>query len=133
MKVDGRCHCGKITYSAIVDPQSITICHCTDCQMLTGTVYRANIAAPAETFVLLSGAPRIYLKTAQSGSQRAHAFCADCGTPIHSSAPDLPTKYSLRVGCLAQRAEFGIARQQWCDSGLPWAVNLEDVPRLARQ
>ena len=133
MKIDGRCHCGKITYEAIIDPQSITICHCADCQMLTGTAYRANVAAPAATFTLLSGAPRIYVKTAQSGKQRAHAFCADCGTPIHSSAPASPSAYSLRVGCLTQRAELGVARQQWCDSALPWASNLEHVPRLARQ
>jgi hypothetical protein len=125
MKVDGTCHCGKITYEAIVDPQSIAICHCADCQMLTGTAYRANIAAPAEAFSLLSGTPRIYIKTAQSGVQRAHAFCADCGTPIHSSAIDSPPAYSLRVGCLAQRAKLAPARQQWCGSTLPWATNLE--------
>ena len=57
MKVEGRCHCGKITYEAVVDPAKVSICHCTDCQMLTGSAYRASVPAPRETFVLRTGRP----------------------------------------------------------------------------
>jgi len=28
MKVEGRCHCGKIAYEAEVDPTAVQICHC---------------------------------------------------------------------------------------------------------
>jgi hypothetical protein len=30
MKIDGRCHCGEITFEAEVDPDALRICHCTD-------------------------------------------------------------------------------------------------------
>ena len=133
MKVDGRCHCGTVTYEAVVDPHSVAICHCADCQMLTGTAFRANISASSGAFALLSGEPRIYIKTAESGAKRAHAFCADCGTPIYSSALDTPATYSLRVGCLRQRAELTLQLQRWCDSALPWVMSLEHIPRRARQ
>jgi hypothetical protein len=46
MKIDGRCHCGQITYEAEVEPNAMFICHCTDCQTLTGTAYRAVVTAP---------------------------------------------------------------------------------------
>jgi len=36
MKVDGRCHCGYITYEAEIDLENL-ICHCTDCQTLSGS------------------------------------------------------------------------------------------------
>jgi hypothetical protein len=36
MKVDGACHCGEIAYQAEVDPNTVGICHCTDCQTLAG-------------------------------------------------------------------------------------------------
>jgi hypothetical protein len=52
MKVSGRCHCGEITFEAEVDPAGLNICHCTDCQMLTGTAFRANVAAPAAQFMI---------------------------------------------------------------------------------
>jgi len=133
MKVEGRCHCGRITYEATVDPALVTICHCTDCQLLTGSAFRVTVPAPRETFSLLTGQPKVYVKTADSGRKRAHAFCPDCGTPIHSSAPVDPTSYSLRVGCLQQRAELRPRRQNWCDSALGWALNLEGVPQQRRQ
>ncbi len=106
MKIEGRCHCGQITYEAVVDADKVTICHCTDCQTLTGSAYRANVQAPAETFVLRTGQPKIYIKTADSGTKHAHAFCPACGTPIYSAAITDPPTYSLRVGGIKQRAEL---------------------------
>lgn len=130
MKVDGRCHCRKITYEADVDPAMVGICHCTDCQMLTGSAYRVAVPAARESFRLLSGKPKVYVKTADSGTRRAHSFCPDCGTPVHSSSvdPDPPT-YSLRVGCLAQRAQLPPTRQIWCGSAVPWSADVSAVPR----
>ena len=37
MKIDGHCHCGYLTYEAEVKPEDAVICHCTDCQTLSGT------------------------------------------------------------------------------------------------
>src|SRR5262245_66488415 len=85
MKVNGRCHCGRITYEAVVDPERAGLCHCTDCQTLTGSAYRATVLAPAETFTLHGGPPKSYVKTADSGTKRAHAFCPEAGSPLYSA------------------------------------------------
>jgi len=133
MKVDGGCHCGRIAYEAEVDPNAVGICHCTDCQTLTGSAYRVSVPAPAASFRLLRGQPKVYIKTADSGSKRAHAFCADCGSPIYAAAPqDTPT-YSLRVGALRQRAELPPRRRIWCRSALPWSLGLVGLPERDRQ
>ena len=50
MKIDGGCHCGYITYSAEIDPEDVGICHCTDCQTLTGTAFRTSVRATKEAF-----------------------------------------------------------------------------------
>ena len=133
MNIDGQCHCGLVTYQADIDPEQVSICHCTDCQKLTGTAFRAAIASLPGTFVLKSGTPKIYLKTAESGSKRAHAFCPECGTPIYSATPSDPPSYSLRVGTLDRRAELLPGRQIWCRSALPWSMDLHGVERLERQ
>jgi hypothetical protein len=132
MKVTGRCHCGSISYTAEVDPDKVTICHCTDCQRLSGSAYRASVPAPRATFVL-QGTPKTYIKTADSGTQRRHAFCAECGAPVYSAAISDPPQYSLRVGCLDQRAQLPPKRRIWCQSALAWSENLERVERLERQ
>jgi hypothetical protein len=127
MKVEGRCHCGRISYEAEVDPAKTAICHCSDCQMLTGSAYRVSVPVPRETFTLKSGQPKFYVKTADSGNRRAHAFCSDCGTPVYSAAVDDPPTYTLRVGCLRQRAELRPTRQIWCRSALPWSASLQGI------
>ncbi len=42
MKIDGHCYCGEITFEAEVDPNGLNICHCTDCQTLSGSAFRIN-------------------------------------------------------------------------------------------
>ena len=37
MRIDGRCHCGAITFEGEIDPDKVAICHCTDCQASTGS------------------------------------------------------------------------------------------------
>jgi len=61
MKVTGSCHCGAIAYEAEVDPNSVRVCHCTDCQRLTRTAFRAAIASLPATFALRRGTPKIYI------------------------------------------------------------------------
>jgi hypothetical protein len=133
MKVEGGCHCGAIVYEAEVDPETARICHCTDCQTLTGSAFRVNVPAPADRFRLTRGAPKIYIKTADSGNRRAHAFCGDCGGPIYAAAPENTTSYSLRVGALKQRALIDKPKQQiFCASALPWSMNLDGVAKSPR-
>ncbi len=101
MKVEGSCHCGQITFEAEIDPDAVRICHCTDCQTLTGSAYRVNVQTPATSFVVLrSRTPKTYIKTAESGNKRAHAFYPNCGTPIYAAAPHDTQTYGLRVGTL---------------------------------
>ena len=98
MHVDGGCHCGFIQYEAEVDPASVGVCHCTDCQTLTGTAYRTTVQSLKGAFKLLRGSPKIYIKTAESGNQRAHGFCPECGTPIYATTVGNPECYGIRVG-----------------------------------
>jgi len=134
MKVQGSCHCGRIRYEAEIDPAKVGICNCTDCQVLTGSAYRVSVPAPREGFRLLSGAPKTYIKTADSGTKRAHSFCPDCGTPAYACAlGDNPPSYSLRVGCLQQKAQLPPQRRIWCKSALAWAQDVSAVPGQERQ
>jgi hypothetical protein len=129
MKVDGQCHCGQIRYEAEIDADKVNVCHCTDCQTLTGTAYRVSAPAAAANLVFLAGAPKIYIKTADSGTKRAQAFCANCGTPIYSADAQNPQTFALRVGTMRQRAALPPKRQIWCRSALPWASDISGLER----
>ncbi|WP_398500685.1 GFA family protein [Variovorax sp.] len=134
MKVQGACHCGRIRYEAEVDPEKVALCNCTDCQVLSGTAYRVSATVPAASFRLLAGTPKVYVKTAESGTRRRQSFCEHCGTPIASSADsDTPPAYSLRIGPLAQRALLPPRRRQWCRSALDWSQDLSALPAVEGQ
>ena len=134
MKVQGSCHCGHVTYEAEIDPASVHICNCTDCQMLTGSGFRVSVHAPNAAFRLLSGQPKVYVKIAESGARRRHSFCPNCGTPVNSTADtDDPPMYSLRVGCLKQRAQLLPRKRNWCRSALAWAQNISTLPAADTQ
>ena len=133
MHVDGSCHCGDITYEAEVDPSSVSICHCTDCQVLTGSAFRIIAVAKAADFRLLSGTPTVYVKSADSGHRRAQAFCPRCGTQMYSSAAIAdPESYGLRVGAIRQRSRLVPMRQIWCRSALDWVRRLDTIPESDR-
>jgi len=65
----------------VVSLETTTICNCTDCQTI-GAPLRAVIITRLGTFVLLSGKPTEYRKTADGGNVRVQAFCPQCGTAL---------------------------------------------------
>jgi hypothetical protein len=82
---------------------------------------------------LLTGEPKVYIKTAESGNKRAQAFCADCGTPLWATTPTDQQVYGLRVGTIRQRDELKPRRQIWARSAQGWLSELGSMPRLEKQ
>ena len=134
MNITGGCHCGAIRYEAEVDPATAGVCHCTDCQQLSGTAFRFTIRAALGSFRFVRGTPRIYVKTAESGARRDQAFCETCGSPIYAATPGPePRLYSLRAGTIDQRDQLRPVRQIWTASRLPWLGDLAALPGVAKQ
>ena len=127
MRIDGGCHCGAIAYEATVDPQKTSICHCTACQQLTGTAFRVTVPVP-EADLKMTGTPKIYVRTADSGNKRAQAFCGECGTHLYSTTVgDGPKIYGLRTGTARQRDQLVPKRQIWHASALSWLPEFEGM------
>ena len=113
MRLNGRCHCGYLSFEAEADPAQVAICHCTDCQTSTGSAFRVNIPAPAASFKMLSGQPTAYVKTtAESGNPRVQAFCPKCGTPM--------VLRTAKNGAQPGRKFYGCANYPKCRVILPF-------------
>jgi hypothetical protein len=82
------------------------------------------------TFRLISGTPKVYVKTAESGNLREQTFCPNCGTPIYSApAGGGIAAVGLRVGTIRQRNELVPSDQYWFRSSQNWLVNLPEVKK----
>ena len=133
MKIDGGCHCGYITYEGEADPDKASICHCTDCQKLSGSAFRTVVPVSGET-LKMKGEPTIYVKTAESGNMRQQAFCPRCGSPIFSAPPgDGPKMYFIRLGTVRQRDQIVPKIQIWARSQQPWTKTIASVQSTEKQ
>ena len=134
MQVHGACHCGRISYEAEVDTGSAVICHCSDCQTLSGTPFRTVLFTPEEDIRMTGEAPRIYHKVAESGRQREQAFCPHCGTPIYSApVGESPRTLGLRVGAMKERDNIVPVRQIWHRSAQSWLDRLPGIECVEKQ
>lgn len=134
MKIDGGCHCGHISFEAEIDPEKVVVCHCTDCQTMSGGAFRSVAFSAMDGFKLLSGELKIYVKTAESGTHRQQSFCPECGTPIYAtSVKDGPKNYGIRVGAIRQRAKLVPKFQIWTRSAQHWLSDLENIKKLEQQ
>lgn len=134
MHIDGACHCGEITFEAEIDPDMVVICHCSDCQTMSSTAFRTIVAAPPESFRLVSGTPKTYVKISESGNRRAMAFCPECGTQLWGcNAGDDPGRIGIRVGAVKQRDALVPKHQIWYRSAQGWLAELVNLPRTETQ
>ena len=58
---------GLVTYQADIDPEQVSICHCTDCQALTGSPHRVTLICSCEQIRMTGKAPKINARTGDNG------------------------------------------------------------------
>jgi hypothetical protein len=129
MRIDGQCHCGRVSYQAEIDPDRVSICHCTDCQTLTGSPFRVTVMAARENVHLTAAAPKIYAKTGDNGLKRIQYFCPDCGSPLFTTGEGADAaEWGIRWGSIRQRDQLVPRHQIWRQSTVPWIGAVGGLP-----
>ena len=130
----GGCACGAIRFKITAPLMGVGVCHCTDCQTLSGSAFRTVVPAPDHNFRILSGEPAIYVKTGESGTKRPQGFCPRCGSPIYSTAVgDGPKSYFIRVGTIRQRDQLVPKTQIWSRSRRHWVTDVGSIRTIDKQ
>ena len=131
MRITGGCFCKKIRYTANIDPKTVTICHCTDCQINSGTAYGVLVGVTNEEFILEGGELTYFEKIADSGARRSLAFCSTCGTRIYAKPADgKPGRFGIRVGTVDQRGSLKPRQQAWFNSTLDWVTIITNLKKI---
>ena len=131
MKVTGGCYCGEIKYEAQINPDHVIICHCTDCQSLSGSAFRSVVFSEHDAFTFITGKPSVFVKIGDSGNKREQTFCSICGSPIYStSVGDGPKQYGIRLGTVNQRNQLVPQKQKWSRSSQDWTQELCLLPSV---
>jgi len=131
MKITGQCHCGEIAYEAELDTDKVGICHCADCQALSGSAFRTIGMVSGDAFKIVKGKPKKYVKVGDSGNPRVQAFCGNCGSALYASDPgDSPKAYNIRLGTADQRHDLAPCFEVWRQSALPWLPENGDTSKF---
>ena len=130
-KITGGCHCRNIVYEAQADLNKTLICHCTDCQIMSGSAFRTIVFVPEHQFTHLGEKPKQYIKIADSGNKRAMNFCGICGSHIYAcdldDTSDSQRVFGIRLGTCDQRKSIKPYEQYYCKSKLPWVDDINSI------
>ena len=132
MKINGSCQCGKITFCAEANPENVHLCHCNECQAISGSPFRWSVTVSESDYELLSGAPKIFVKKiSEEGFESHQVFCPDCASPLYatSNRPG-PRNFHVRLGTVEERAQFVPRKQYWHEENQSWIYKLTDVPAV---
>ena len=129
----GRCLCGACSYEIDGAPIVVAICHCLDCQRLTGTGHSTG-AMFAETGIRISGQPSAYRMESNAGNMVTRLFCGICGSPLFGRNSGMPGVMTVAMGTLddsggmlPQVAIFARSRRDW-DFPNPDLVSFDAQP-----
>ena len=123
----GSCLCGAVSYEADVEsPQSMQ-CFCRHCQKSTGSQSAVFFVAPDAQFQL-TGSPKSYVATAESGGTVERFFCGECGSQLFSQVSAMPGASFVKLGSLDDPSAVAPQANIWTKSKPSWALVGEDTP-----
>jgi hypothetical protein len=132
-RYQGGCACGEVRYELRGEPISINNCHCTECQLETGSTSVVNAFIEADRLSLLSG--KLSEHSAKTGSGRPHVIvrCANCGTAMWSHYAGFGRLGAgVRLGTLDNRANFRPQAAIFTNERMPWVTLPEGIPSFEK-
>ena len=80
IKHNGRCHCGNLSIETEYDPILTSLCNCSRCRKMFGTVNSGAMFGEQE--IVIKGEAKEYTCSGGSGLPVHYFFCPDCGLKI---------------------------------------------------
>ncbi|RBW42451.1 aldehyde-activating protein [Psychromonas sp. B3M02] len=121
--ISGSCLCGKVYFESDNNFNEFHLCHCIQCQKVTGSAHAANIFTQPSNIKWLSG-ESLVKRFDVPGRAISTAFCEECGAPVpylSRNKKDL----IIPVGCLngvpnitPQDNIFCSEKAEWYEQGL---------------
>jgi len=118
-KITGSCLCGKVRYSADVEPAFTGVCHCRNCQKESGGAFATVVGVP-QSALTVQGQVKTYADRGNSGKVMYRRFCPDCGSTLMDEAEAMPGVTMIQVGTLDDASWVKPTMQIYCDSAQPW-------------
>ncbi|MCB1842467.1 MAG: GFA family protein [Halioglobus sp.] len=132
MQVSGGCYCGKVRYEAEGEPVMRGLCHCRECQYITGGGANVALAMPLAGFRYVADAPKGFARQDLDNAV-LREFCPECGTHLTSRPQMLPDLVIIKVGTLDDPSVYGQPDMAlYCSERQPFHYLPEGLPQFDR-
>lgn len=91
------CTCGQLSIKCYNDPIRVSICHCTECQKRTGSIFGVQ-ARFNKNDIIITGNSTEYKRIADSGNEILFHFCNICGSTLYWFPLSLPDVIVIAAG-----------------------------------
>jgi hypothetical protein len=133
MGFKGRCLCGAVAYESSAEPVAFMLCHCRDCQYISGGEPAAVVVIPKPAFRLTKGTVKSFRVTGDSGAGVVRQFCQACGTPMFSELEGNPQLWAVKAGTMENPSGLKPTAFLWTKSAQPWAHSDKAIPGFEKQ
>ncbi|MGA9796381.1 MAG: GFA family protein [Rhizomicrobium sp.] len=114
------CFCSAVKFRLTSVPMFVHCCHCTDCQVQTGSAFAINAIIERDRVEILEGAPVVVTLPTDSGRPHDVTKCAQCQTALWSDYGRRGVMVFVRVATLARPHAIVPDVHIFTRSKLPW-------------
>jgi hypothetical protein len=111
------------------DPDTVSACHCGECQRRTGSVFSVGAFFKKE-HVRAKGPSKIYVRDGQEGRKVKMHFCPTCGTTVFWEADLRPDHIGVAVGAFHDPNFPRPILSAWEESKHGWVAFTHDHAHL---
>lgn len=129
---EGGCACGAVRYRLLEDPLELHVCHCSDCQRVSGSAFVMSMPIRRPSLELLRGETTATSFVTPGGISRREHQCPVCNSRLWSEPKSFPELLTLRPGSLDEKDWLHPIAHIWTASAQPWVKIPEDVLRYEK-
>jgi len=118
---NGQCHCNNVRFGFRGIVFACYTCHCTDCQIASGTAFTWNLIIKKTDLFVTHGNVETRSYSHQDRELNVHC-CQTCGSYLWLHFSDSVEYCSVQVGTLKERQKFKPVAHIWTRSALDWAT-----------
>ena len=127
MKIDGGCHCGHVTFEADGNPDFVVICHCTDCQQISGSAF-ATLLFVKDEDIKITGETKRFEHKVDSGNTLTKDFCPTCGSQMFGGNVGRPGMTAIKAGGINEKDHIQPQFNVYVSSKAPCTILDETIP-----
>jgi len=119
-----HCYCGAISWKVVGTVAYTAVCHCRDCQTISGSAYGSTslMIYDPKGVEFQGDEPKVFHAESEQGNPTQRGFCGTCGTVLfnHVSEGREDEHWAMRTGSMVDSRALRMEKEIFMKSKLSW-------------